>query len=258
MVQEPESESVETSGEQNPNNNTNEASVSQNPELDNLKKRYSDSSREAQNLRAQLNELKPFVPVLDAMKKDGKLVDHVRDYFKNGGQVNKNIKEELKLDDDFEFDPDEMVKDENSKSRKVFDKMVSNMVDKKAQGIMEQQQQQANREQYNANIKKQAAAFMEKHGMTADEFKAFTDEAKARIKTQGISFEDMYLLTNQSKVNQNIANSTKNEMLNQMQNVRNIPASVSDANNAGKPNNQNDSVFDALLSSDGNIEDLLG
>ena len=258
MVQEPESESVETSGEQNPNNNTSEASVSQNPELDNLKKRYSDSSREAQNLRAQLNELKPFVPVLDAMKKDGKLVDHVRDYFKNGGQVNKNIKEELKLDDDFEFDPDEMVKDENSKSRQVFDKMVGNMVDKKAQGIMEQQQQQANREQYNANIKQQAAAFMEKHSMTADEFRAFTDEAKARIKTQGISFEDMYLLTNQSKVNQNIANSTKNDMLNQMQNVRNIPASVSDANNAGKPNNQTDSVFEALLSSDGNIEDLLG
>ena len=87
---------------------TNEASVSQgseNTELDNLKKRYSDSSREAQNLRAQLNELKPFVPVLDAMKKDSGLVNHVRDYFQNGGEVNKDIKSKLRLGEDFEFDP---------------------------------------------------------------------------------------------------------------------------------------------------------
>ena len=34
----------------------------QNSEIDNLKKRYSDSSREAQGLKAQLNQLKPFVP----------------------------------------------------------------------------------------------------------------------------------------------------------------------------------------------------
>ena len=61
-------------------------------EVNNLKKRYSDSSREAQGLRAQLNELKPFVPVLDAMKQDGGLVNHVRDYFQSGGKVNQDIK----------------------------------------------------------------------------------------------------------------------------------------------------------------------
>ena len=106
----------------------NQSSVSQdsnvNTELDNLKQRYSDSSREAQKLRAQLNELKPFVPMLDAMKRDNGLVNHVRDYFENGGEVNKNIKQQLKLDDDFSFDPDEMVNDKNSDSRKVFDKLM--------------------------------------------------------------------------------------------------------------------------------------
>lgn len=47
-------------------------------------------------------------------------------------------------------------------------------------------------------------------------------------------------------------------MLNQMKSVRNIPTSQSATNNAGVATSQNDNVFDALLNSDGNIEDLLG
>ena len=62
-------------------------------EVDNLKKRYSDSSREAQKIKAQLDELKPFVPVLDAMKSDSNLVEHVRDYFTSGGQPSKTVSE---------------------------------------------------------------------------------------------------------------------------------------------------------------------
>ena len=53
------------------------------------KKRYRDSSREAIKMNQQLNELKPFVPVLDAMKRDSGLVDHVRDYLQNGGKPSK-------------------------------------------------------------------------------------------------------------------------------------------------------------------------
>ena len=265
MVQEPEK--PETKTEVTPNNQGSnqtvktEASVSQgseNTELDNLKKRYSDSSREAQNLRAQLNELKPFVPVLDAMKKDSGLVNHVRDYFASGGEVNKDVKSKLKLDEDFQFDPDEMISNPDSDSRKVFDNMVGNIVNKKADEIIQQQQGEANKNNFNVAVKKQAAAFMEKHGMTTDEFRAFTQEAQSRIKQNGITFEDMYTMMNQGKVSQNVANATKNDMLNQMKNVRDIPASVGSANNAGKSNNQNDNVFDALLNSDGNIEELLG
>ena len=240
----------------------NQSSVSQdsnvNTELDNLKQRYSDSSREAQKLRAQLNELKPFVPMLDAMKRDNGLVNHVRDYFENGGEVNKNIKEQLKLDDDFSFDPDEMVNDKNSDSRKVFEAMVDSAVNEKTNKIMQQQQQATQQTAYNNRIAEQAKVFMDKHGMTRDEFVSFTNEAQTRIKQNGITFEDMYTMINQDKVNKNVANSTKSDMLNQMKNVREIPTSASSANNAGQTNNANDNVFDALLNSDGNIEELLG
>tara|TARA_R110000824_G_scaffold101687_2_gene241518 strand:+ start:2373 stop:3278 length:906 start_codon:yes stop_codon:yes gene_type:complete len=265
IVQEPEQPEMKTeatSGNQSPNQTvTNKAAVSQGSEdieLDNLKKRYSDSSREAQNLRAQLNELKPFVPVLDAMKKDNGLVNHVRDYFESGGDVNPDFKKQLKLDDDFQFDPDEMISNPDSDSRKVFDKMIGSMVDKKANEIMSSQQQQNKKAAYKGQVQKQATEFMEKHAMTQDEFKAFTNEARAQIQQRGITFEDMYLMINKGEVSKNVANSTKNDMLNQMRNVRDIPTSVGGANNAGKSNNQNDGVFDALLNSDGNIEELLG
>jgi hypothetical protein len=249
---------VETPVQQDPTSSQTKAEVSQNLEVENLKKRYSDSSREAQNLKAQLNQLKPFVPVLDAMKQDSGLVSHVRQYFEKGGAVSQNVKEQLKLDEDFEFDPDEMVSNPNSDSRKVFDNMVNNIVNKKADELINMQQQAHVQETQNQNTKIAAAQFMKKHGMTGDEFKAFTQEAQQKMNAQGITFDDMYMLVNQGKVNQNVANATKNDMLNQMKTVRDIPVSASSANNAGKPVSQNDAVFDALLNSDGNIEELLG
>ena len=187
MVQEPEkpqANSTATLDNQGSDRTAqNEASVShssENTELDSLKKRYSDSSREAQNLRAQLNELKPFVPMLDAMKRDNGLVNHVRDYFENGGKVNKNIKQQLKLDDDFNFDPDDMINNENSDSRKVFEAMVDSAVNEKTNKIMQQQQNTNQKAAYNKKISEQAETFMEKHSMTRDEFVSFVCDGKSK------------------------------------------------------------------------------
>ena len=73
-----------------------------------------------------------------------------------------------------------------------------------------------------------------------------------------MSFDDMWLIVNKNKAQQNVAASTKKDMLKQMKSVRNIPTSQSATNNAGVATSQNDNVFDALLNSDGNIEELLG
>jgi len=258
IVQEPNTKQTETSENQNPESTVNEAQVSQNPELDTLKKRYSDSSREAQNLRAQLNELKPFVPVLDAMKEDSGLVSHVKDYFKNGGELNQDIKSQLKLDEDFEFDPDEMVTNQDSDSRKVFNAMVDKVVQQRIGETVKNIDDKNNKEAWNQHLNNQAASFMQKNGLTEHEFQNFVQEAQHKFQNEGMSFDDMWLLVNKDKAVQNVANSTKKDMLNQMKNVRNIPASQSASNNAGKPTNVTNNVFDALLNSDGNIEDLLG
>ena len=231
---------------------------SQPSEIDNLKKRYSDSSREAQSLKAQLNELKPYVPVLNAMKQDTGLVNHVRDYFQDGGKVSGDIKKDLKLDEDFQFDSDEMVNNPDSDSRKVFDSMVAKQVNTKAQQIVEQQRAESEQVAYSNHLNSAAKDFIQRNGLTKQEFQSFVHEAQSKFSNEGMSFDDMYLIVNKGKAAANVANSTKKDMLNQMQNVRNIPTSQGAANNAGRPNSQTDDVFDALSNSDGNIEELLG
>ena len=258
MVQDetPVTEAEVTPAPQGSNNVTAEAEGSQNAEVDNMKKRYSDSSREAQNLRAQLNELKPFIPVLDAMKKDSGLIKHVRNYFEEGGPVPGNVKEQLNLDEDFEFDTDEMVTNPDSKSRKVFNTMVDGIVQKRANEILENEQVKAQQVQNKMELKRKAEDFRTRHGLTEDEFMNFVRNANEKFTNQGLSFDDMWLLTNKGQVSQNVANATKKDMLNQMKNVRDIPVSQGSSNNAGAPNNPTDNVFDTLLSSDGNIEEL--
>ena len=248
-----------TPAEQGPApSNTQAQSGTLDSELNNLKKRYSDSSREAQNLRAQLNELKPFVPVLNAMKKDGGLVNHVREYFNNGGEVNQDIKAQLKLDEDFVFDNDEMMNNADSDSRKVFNAMVDKVVQQRISETTKAQQEEANHRAWSQNLDRQAQVFMQKNSLTPEEFQSFVTEAQHKFQTEGMSFDDMWLIVNKNRAQENVAASTKKDMLNQMKSVRNIPTSQSATNNAGVATSQNDNVFDALLNSDGNIEDLLG
>tara|TARA_R100000808_G_C2150339_1_gene159079 strand:- start:89 stop:1000 length:912 start_codon:yes stop_codon:yes gene_type:complete len=260
MVQDedkPVTETEATPVTQGSNNVEEEAnSVSQVSENENFKKRYSDSSREAQNLRAQLNELKPFIPVLDAMKQDSGLVEHVRNYFDGGGAVPGDIKQQLKLDEDFEFDTDEMVNNPDSKSRQVINTMVDGIVQKRANEILQREQAKAQEVNNKIALKNQADDFKKRHNMDDEQFSQFVREAQNRFSKNGLSFDDMFMLTNKGAVNQNVANATKQDMLNQMKTVRDIPVSQSSSNNAGTANNPNDSVFDTLLNSDGNIEEL--
>ena len=59
------------------------------------------------------------------------------------------------------------------------------------------------------------------------------------------------------KITRNTADSTKQEMLKQMKNVRDIPTSASNANSAGKGvKSVDDEIFDALNGADGGIDNL--
>tara|TARA_R100000458_G_C8259223_1_gene234889 strand:- start:798 stop:1706 length:909 start_codon:yes stop_codon:yes gene_type:complete len=233
--------------------------VSPNDEIENLKKRYGDSTREAQRMKAELDELQPFVPLLEAMKTDSGLVDYVRDYFTKGGEVPKNVKEQLKLDEDFEFDTNDFVNDEKSDSRKVFDTMVDSAVNKRVNNVMNNERAKAEEMRKSFEIKKEALAFKERHQLTDDEFQNFVTEAKDHYNKKGLSFEDMYFLMNKDKVKGNIATSTKNDMIQQMKTVRDIPTSQSGSNSAApKSNNPSDNVFDSLLGMDDNLDNLFG
>ena len=75
-----------------------------------------------------MSELKPFIPVLDAMKNDSGLVDHVRNYLTGGGKPSATIQDQLGLGEDFVFDAQEAMSDGNSDSAKLMNAHVDRMV----------------------------------------------------------------------------------------------------------------------------------
>ena len=218
-------------------------------------KRYKDSQRGAQEMYGELQRLKPFVPVLNAMKQDSGLVQHVRDYFENGGAPAKSVQERLNLGEDFVYDQAEALEDPNSDSAKVFNAHIDSMVQGRVNNILGQEKKKAAITQRQIARKKEEEAFRAKHNMTDEQFNDLVGKAKQHILT----LDDIHYLVNRDQANQNVANSTKQDMLNQMKNVRDIPASASGANSQGdgRPSFE-DEVFDTLLGSDGNIDNLFG
>ena len=232
-------------------NNTVDWDSEDNP----YKKRYSDSSREAQRLNTDIKDLKPFVPVLEAMKNDSGLVEHVRDYLVNGGQPTKTVAEKLNLKEDFVFDGNEAVTDPNSDSAKVFNAQVDTVVNNKVGKILNAEKQKSAVMQQKAALVRQEKDFRSNHKMSDEEYKGMVNKAKDHVLT----LEDIHFLLNRDQVQANVAKSTKNGMVEQMKNVRKMPTSASGANSQGNnQKNPDDSIFDALLGTDGDLDNLFG
>ena len=218
------------------------------------KKRYTDSSREAQKMNGELKNLKPFVPLLDAMKNDSGLVEHVRDYLQNGGSP-KTVKDRLGLNEDFVFDQHEAIDDPESDSAKLFNATVEKVVNKRVGGMLAQEQERNKKIAYEKNRQEEEVDFKAKHNMSDEDFDAMVAKSKEHI----LSLEDVYTLVNKDQVKANTAKATKEDMLNQMRTVRNIPASVSGANSQGTSEKSvEDSIFDALTGTDGDLDNLFG
>ena len=217
------------------------------------KKRYEDSSREAVRLSEQYKSVEPFVPVLEAMKNDSGLVDHVRDYLKNGGQPAKSIQDQLGLDENFVFDANDIT-DPDSDSAKLMNAHVDRMVQGRVGQMLNAEKKRA-QEIQNAKARiSEEKEFMTRHNMSEEEFGAFKEKAQQHIMT----LDDVNYIINRNQNNENVANSTKKEMLNQMKNVRNMPTSASGANSQGKERTADDEVFDVLKGLDGGVDNLFG
>ena len=222
-------------------------------EVARLKKRYGDSTREAQRMKAELDELKPFVPVLDAMKNDSGLVEHVRTYL-SGEQAPQTIKDQLGIDEDFVFDSDEAFNNPNSDSAKLMDHYVSRAVSSKMQASLNQQHQEAQAQAKEANRLKEEAAFKANHNMSDEDFGKMVEAAKGHTLT----LEDIHLLLNRDQMNGKVADNARGEMLEQMKNVQNMPTSISGTNSVSAEKSPDDKIWEGLLDFDGDVDNLFG
>ena len=217
------------------------------------KKRYEDSSREAVRLSEQYKNVEPFVPVLEAMKNDSGLVDHVRDYLKNGGKPAKSVQEQLGLGEDFVFDANDIT-DPDSDSAKVMNAHVDTMVKQRVGQMLSAEKKRAQQIQQVQARASEEREFMKKHNMSETDFTTFKEKAQQHVMT----LDDVNYLLNRNQNNTNVANSTKADMLNQMKNVRNMPTSASGANSQGTQRSESDEVFDLINGFDSDVDNLFG
>ena len=216
----------------------------QSDEADSLQKRYSDSSREAKRLNGKLQEIEPYMPVLDAMREDPNLISHIRNYFEGGGQQPKNIKERLGLDEDFEFDYNEAMNTPASESGQLFQATVDEVVNRRLSNFAQKQKGENQR-------LAQESSFRSRYKLPENEW----EDLVAYAKNHTLSLDDIYYLKNRETSKQNIANQTKQEVLDQMKNVRQRPVSVAaSGSNQAPEQSPDDQIFDAILGSDHELE----
>ena len=212
----------------------------------NWQKRYNDSSKEAKKLNKRLRDVEPYMPILDAMKEDPNLVSVVRGYFEGGGQAPVNVKDQLKLGDDFVFDYDEALSDVDSDSAKLFNATVDGVVQKRL-GEFAKNQASETKQMSDQN------SFRQKHKMNDDDFGEMMDFAE----NKQLTYDDIYYLMNRDNNEQKIASTAKNEVMSQMQNVRNKPQSAATTGSFNQTTSPSDAVFDSLMGIDKNINEFL-
>ena len=220
----------------------------------NWEKRYKDSSREAVKWRDEYKKVEAFVPILETMKKDSGLVEHVREYLVNGGTPSKTIQEQIGLDEDFIFDQQEAMTDPNSDSAKLMNAQVDRVVQARVGQILQSEKQNAQKINAERSRQQVETDFQEKKGMSDEQFESFKERAKKHILT----LDDVDYLLNRDQANANVVQHTKTDMLNQMKNVRNIPATASGANSRAQDIDPNNAVFDTILGTDGDLDNLFG
>ena len=225
-----------------------ESPVEGQADIENLQKRYSDSSREAKRLSSQLSELQPYMPILDAMREDPNLISHVTNYFEGGGQAPVSMKERLQLDEDFVFDPDEAMSKPDSDSAKVLAATIDGVVQKRLNDTLTRQKSE------NQRLTKESE-FRSKYNLSEEQWTDFINFAKGKT----LQLDDIYYLMNRGQREKQIAQNANQEVTNQMKRVQERPQSLASTGSAQEPQKSpEDSVFEEILGIDQTLESVLG
>ena len=250
-VQEPAPEQVTPEMDTSPREVPQTPSVNWEDESNPYKVRYSDSTREAQKLKAENDKLKPYESLINVLEQDAGLVDMVRDYLDKG--TKPNMKESLNLGDDFVFDMDEAISDQNSKSAQVFNQYVDRVASKRVSDTISTERQKAKQAAQKRNLHNQTKEFVKTNDMNEGQFKELSDWAQ----THQLSWDDIYYLKNRDKANAKIASNSKQQVLDQMKTVKSMPATASSAGGEVPGDGDHDSaIFDLIQKADNNLENV--
>ena len=215
--------------------------------VETIKKRYSDSSREAKRLNGKLQELEPYMPILDAMRDDPNLIAHVRNYFEGGGQTPQNMAEKLNLSEDFVFDADEAFSTPKSDSAKVLGATIDGIVQRRLGKALQGQKSE------NHKLAKETS-FRQKHELSDGDWEVFVDFAKSK----SLELDDIYYLMNRKNRDEKIADSTRQDMHDKMRETQDRPNSLATTGGTQVEKSTDDRVFESILGVDNQLDEVFG
>ena len=219
------------------------------------KKRYSDSSKEGKRLyneNKELESLKEYEPLIDILKKDKGAVENLRSYLK--GEIEPaSVKERLGVDEDFVFDPDEAFADPNSQSAKVFNNMVSNIVDSRVDAERQRMEQETAQQKQLEQSQIEFQNYIQSKGYTDEQ----AEDLQRKAAEHTLSWQDIDFLVNKDNVKNNIAQNTKKQMMNQLKKAQSAPQTASKSGNADSADmTHEDAVFNAIKGVDDVLDNL--
>jgi hypothetical protein len=244
-----ESDTSQSTSDQGGNTLSSQSEVTDevSTDVEALKKRYSDSSREAKKLNGQLREIEPYMPILDAMRDDPNLISHVRNYFEGGGQTPQNMADKLNLPEDFVFDADDAFSTPDSDSAKVLGATIDGIVHRRLNTALSGQKVE-NQRLASENT------FRQKFKMNDDQWSTFVNFAKSK----SLELDDIYYLMNRENRDEQIADNARQELHQKMREVQQTPGSLATTGGAQVEESPDDRVFDAILGSDTMLEEAFG
>jgi hypothetical protein len=181
------------------------------------------------------------------MREDPNLIQHVRNYFEGGGQAPQTMTEKLQLSEDFMFDADDAFGKPDSDSARVLGATVD--------GIVQQRLGQALKGQKAENQRlTKETTFRNKHEMSDDEWNDFVSYAKGK----SLELDDIYYLKNRQNRDTKIADDARKQVATQMKKAQDQPRSLATAGSVPVEKTQDDSVFDAIVGLDSELESAFG
>jgi uncharacterized protein YfkK (UPF0435 family) len=185
----------------------------------------------AENERLKLisKKLDTFAPVIETMEKDPNFVNHLSEYFKNGGKPKG-----IELPEDFELDMTEAVKDPTSPSGQVLRQMINAEASRLVQ-------ESAVRSQRVQTLQAQVNELKEKYNLSNEQISELETFAKSRQQ----NLEDVYFLWQKDKGNfvDTERNKIKSESEHQLR-LRQFPVSQANRSNAEEYNPNDPAAMD--------------
>ena len=213
-------------------------------EINILSKRYEGSSSEGKKLNKLVTDVKPFLPLLDAMRKDPNLTQHIEGYFEGGGQA-KTIQQRLGLPEEFVYDSDEAMTDPTSDSAKLLKATINEAVRGELSTGLKAQREQDKRQKLVEKRKEEEQAFKDEHpDENWDEMEEFMNE-------HVLSLEDIKLIKDRDSRDSTISDSVRKAQMDKMKKTQNVPSSLaSTASSAGDSKSPGERLVGLLNSLD--------